>query len=278
MIFLGQPAIDAINVFHPATYSTFTAGETIDPVERLACETMVKTYGQMPKQLFDSSHLTFEVAESHPKIPVLDTVVGLKWGHYAGSPDLGEPMIAQMLSQKVDTFSLVHLQNEDQIFCVPSDCNVLKGERLIFWSEIDDICRIKPYFEDLIPETDEEKLSYPSKLDPITCCGTHLQIDDIWFGHKSGKLTIFRRKLAKCQYFNSYQPKIRRSNTFSSSIFSFGRKKIRQMANDGAMEWEQPIILMKHCDKVTRIKISYEFRIVVSVSLDGTAAIWDLNK
>lgn len=52
----GKAAIDAINVFHPATYYGSHIEETDDPVARSAFKTMVNTYGQTPRQLFRSPH------------------------------------------------------------------------------------------------------------------------------------------------------------------------------------------------------------------------------
>ncbi len=52
----GKAATNAINVFHPATYYGFDVDKIADPVERAAWETMVRTYGQTPRQLFRSPH------------------------------------------------------------------------------------------------------------------------------------------------------------------------------------------------------------------------------
>ena len=48
----GKAAINAINVFHPATYYGFDHQRIKDPVERAARLAMIKTYGQTPRQLF----------------------------------------------------------------------------------------------------------------------------------------------------------------------------------------------------------------------------------
>jgi hypothetical protein len=55
----GQPSIDAINVFHPATYhdTRYTVASVKDDLAMNALKTMVRTYGQMPKQLFRTPHL-----------------------------------------------------------------------------------------------------------------------------------------------------------------------------------------------------------------------------
>eukprot|EP00095_Tigriopus_kingsejongensis_P007229 snap_masked-scaffold1635_size32709-processed-gene-0.7 protein:Tk07229 transcript:snap_masked-scaffold1635_size32709-processed-gene-0.7-mRNA-1 annotation:"lysosomal trafficking" len=105
----GKPAVDSINVFFPATYYGFDLNSIQDPVEREARATMVRTYGQTPKQLFDQPHplTTLEwskrhQAATHPQRPVpqvLDHVKGLRWGFYVGSPSQTPPKVQSRLKK-----------------------------------------------------------------------------------------------------------------------------------------------------------------------------------
>ena len=52
----GKAAVDAVNVFHPATYYGVNIDDLGDAIQRKALLTMIKTYGQTPKQLFKSAH------------------------------------------------------------------------------------------------------------------------------------------------------------------------------------------------------------------------------
>ncbi len=52
----GKEAVAAVNVFHPSTYYGFDLSTIKDPVQRSARATMIKTYGQTPKQLFQRPH------------------------------------------------------------------------------------------------------------------------------------------------------------------------------------------------------------------------------
>lgn len=70
----GKAAIEAINVFHPATYYGFDVESIPDPLERDAWETMVKTYGQTPRQLFRTPHPMIVqdlIQEDDENIPVV---------------------------------------------------------------------------------------------------------------------------------------------------------------------------------------------------------------
>jgi hypothetical protein len=102
----GKEALEAINVFHPATYYGFDLNSIMDPVQREARATMIKMYGQTPKQLFTKPHPKASRLPRHPRqfprhprhpfsseelslppllIPkVLDNVDGVNWGSYVG--------------------------------------------------------------------------------------------------------------------------------------------------------------------------------------------------
>uniref|UniRef100_A0A3B3XZH3 BEACH domain-containing protein n=1 Tax=Poecilia mexicana TaxID=48701 RepID=A0A3B3XZH3_9TELE len=116
----GKAAVHAINVFHPATYFGMDVSAVEDPVQRRALETMIKTYGQTPRQLFSATHisrtapklmmegelpaamgllvqLAFRETREHAKEIVcpspLPWIKGLKWGEYVGSPSAPDPVV-----------------------------------------------------------------------------------------------------------------------------------------------------------------------------------------
>lgn len=45
-----------------------------------------------------------------------------------------------------------------------------------------------------------------------------------------------------------------------------------------AMQWKEPVVLIRHTNEVTGVHLSKEFKIAVSISKDGFAIIWDTNK
>lgn len=51
----GSRALESINCYHPACYFGYPVEQITDTVHRKAIETMIKTWGQTPKQLFTSS-------------------------------------------------------------------------------------------------------------------------------------------------------------------------------------------------------------------------------
>lgn len=151
----GQAAVDALNVFHPATYYGMinfsnktntpsqshnslvedqdgrrTKGAAIcddSELNKVALQTMIRTFGQMPKQLFVTAHRQRQ-AGSIPEVTsyneqlggtiqsrssrstnvlssssvgfnnmrtpkqVLGEVIGIRWGSYVGSPSESDPI------------------------------------------------------------------------------------------------------------------------------------------------------------------------------------------
>ena len=118
----GKAAIDAINVFHPSTYYGTDVSKIEDPLKRMAIQTMIKTFGQMPRQLFAVPHPVLSQDVQLPnerEIPhVMGEVLGLKWGSYVGSPSESEPVVMFKKSYSVKISQLIALATND-VFAMP---------------------------------------------------------------------------------------------------------------------------------------------------------------
>ena len=128
----GDEAKKAVNVFHPMTYFGTDIDAEEDPVKRNALETMIKTYGQTPRQLFTAPHppkLKSRIADENVKkeaeFPLCENISGLNWGRWCGSPALQEP---KLILRK-------HFKPNNAVTVVAfgkSDCAVLPvGNKLI---------------------------------------------------------------------------------------------------------------------------------------------------
>ncbi|XP_053670870.1 lysosomal-trafficking regulator [Anopheles nili] len=323
----GQAAIDAINVFHPATYCDFTAADIDDPVMKLALETMVKTYGQMPRRLFDTAHpppATNPLIANPPK--VLESVVGLRWGLYCGSPMLPNPKLVDTWNNPwkepaegamvergiLPATTLIPTLEGDKVFVLPEKMNVFcsatnevngstKKHYAINWGETDDRLRIR-LLQENGPSERPRELFYSFASDPITTCGTDPNCSSIFFGHRSGRIVVFqqRSRRRRVSFFNqNMQPTITMMSRSRSSSFRrwIDRKSAnlrrrleidpdeqhqqeqqnQRAPNDDQLEWSYPIQLLKHRAPIGAIQISMEYKIAVSVSIDGCASIWDVN-
>lgn len=163
-----------------------------------------------------------------------------------------------------------------------------KGHFLVDWGQIDGIMRYRSVQQN---DTKSNELVYNTSVDPITACGSDPGCHDLWFGHRSGRLAVFQqRQVQKVSFFNhNIRPAVTRSRSSSFRRWidrksATLRRKLEgdddgDESNEANMpiKWNSPIVLIKHKAEITAIAISVEFKIVVSVSMDGSAAIWDLN-
>ncbi len=184
----GKAAIDAINVFHPATYYGTDTSKIEDPLKRIAIQTMIKTFGQMPRQLFAVPHplLSADVQLPPEKdiTNVMGEVTGLKWGSYVGSPSESEPVILLRKNHSVDISQFIALSTND-VFALPPNSSLFltysrqKGGALMnasyitsvalfTWNNPDSIVKIKldsnsiPFMfgNVLLDEVNDSKFNY----------------------------------------------------------------------------------------------------------------------
>ncbi|KAK0171372.1 hypothetical protein PV328_009113 [Microctonus aethiopoides] len=256
----GKPAIEAINVFHPATYYGFNVDEITDPLVRQASETMVKTYGQTPAQLFTIAHplpiLNAINTYSFSNIPsVIEEVEGIKWGNYVGAPG-NEPILCWKHKNRIPMASLIPLFTGD-VYGLPICTTLLLGYNhekgsnmlnsisvlaaaLASWNNNDGIVRLK-----------SKKVQPPKPLiqscgfDPITIIGSAADCGQLWLGHFSGRITVYSYNI----------------ETIGKIEFTSGPASI----------------LLAHRSAIQVIALSRAFSIGVSGDNQGIIVIWDLN-
>lgn len=254
-------------------------------IERSAYETMVKTYGQMPRQIFRMAHRKSTVPSERfsDARHVLSNVKGLKWGIFAGSPNLPKPKRINLktpITCKQKNSKLVLVKNMNMFFVVPNSCSLIRGRTtnsfdLCLWREKDGVIRTKS-----LNEKKSKKLFSIPTCDPVTTCGTHINYSHIWFGHQSGNISVYTR-------IDEYSPlkKTENTKTTNSALediidIRVNRSAIDPSLNDNGVKskWMYPIVLLRHNGEILRIKICTDFKIAVSIGVDGRTVIWDTQK
>ncbi|XP_012161091.1 uncharacterized protein LOC101454375 [Ceratitis capitata] len=304
----GENAVEAINVFHPATYPSFLDSITSDPIELKAVETMIKTYGQMPRQLFKNAHpQTKTLNYCLVNKEVLPTVRGLRWGVYLGSPQLPTPTLGNIYKIPGAEY-LVSFNNTNAVYGLPTKSCIMQGAEVdtfnvISWHYDDHIVRIQPLNKLF---TKPKNILRSQVIDDISACGADPNSNQLWFGHKSGRISIYKcgnaelhsRAVKSRQNYirglrRSYNSAFRKLTTTTrsysddnesghvaplSSSTGLGSSSSDAPLRDCAdLTWTGPTILLRHSDEVTNIRLSVEFKIAVSAGRDGLAVIWDLN-
>ncbi|KAM4040946.1 lysosomal-trafficking regulator isoform 3-T3 [Anomaloglossus baeobatrachus] len=280
----GRAAVQAINVFHPATYFGMDVSAVEDPVQRRALETMIKTYGQTPLQLFHSAHVSrtgsklliegelpaamgllvqfaFRESKENTKESTfpspLPWIRGLKWGEYVGSPSAPDPTVC-FSQPHGEIFGSLHALPTRAIcglsrkFCLMMSYSKKQGVRsmhstdiqwsaILSWGYPDNILRLKS-------QQSEPPVNFIqcSELHEVTSCAWVPDSCQLYTGSKCGVITA---------YLNRF------TNTMPMDI-----------------QVESQVQFYGHSGEITNLFVCKPFSILISVSMDGTCIIWDLNR
>ncbi|KAM4729225.1 lysosomal-trafficking regulator isoform 1-T1 [Anableps anableps] len=280
----GKAAVHAINVFHPATYFGMDVSAVEDPVQRRALETMIKTYGQTPRQLFSATHisrtapklmmegelpaamgllvqLAFRETREHAKEIVcpspLPWIKGLKWGEYVGSPSAPDPVVCFSQPHGERFGSLLALPTRaicglSRSFCLMMIYSKEQGVRSMHSTDIQWSAILSWGYTDNILRLKSKQSEPPinfiqcSQLHQVTSCAWVSDGCQLFTGSKCGVITAY-------------------SNRFTSTTPS-------------EMEVESQVHLYGHTGEVTSLFVCKPYSILISVSNDGTCILWDLNR
>ncbi|XP_056147370.1 lysosomal-trafficking regulator isoform X2 [Lampris incognitus] len=280
----GKAAVQAINVFHPATYFGMDVSAVEDPVQRRALETMIKTYGQTPRQLFNGSHisragprlmmegelpaamgllvqLAFRENREQTKEIVypspLPWIKGLKWGEYVGSPSAPDPVVCFSQPHGERFGSLLALPTRaicglSRKFCLMMIYSKEQGVRSMHSTDIQWSAILSWGYADNMLRLKSKQSEPPinfiqcSQLHQVTSCAWVPDGCQLFTGSKCGVITAY-------------------SNRFTSTTPT-------------EMEVESQVHLYGHTAEVTSLFVCKPYSILISVSKDGTCILWDLNR
>ncbi|XP_026133560.1 lysosomal-trafficking regulator-like isoform X3 [Carassius auratus] len=280
----GKAAVHAINVFHPATYFGMDVSAVEDPVQRRALETMIKTYGQTPRQLFSASHisragnkllseaelpaamgllvqLAFRESREPPKDTVhpspLPWIKGLKWGEYVGSPSAPDPVVCFSQPHGEHFGSLLALPTRaicglSRKFCLMMIYSKEQGVRSMHSTDIQWSAILSWGYTDNMLRLKSKQSEPPINF--IQCSPLHQVSSCAWVPDSCQLFTG-----SKCGVITAY------SNRFTTTMPT-------------EMEVETQVHLYGHTAEVTGLFVCKPYSILISVSRDGTCILWDLNR
>ncbi|CAF1046492.1 unnamed protein product, partial [Didymodactylos carnosus] len=140
--FKQTAALDAINVFHAACYYGYPVDTVGDELTRIAHQSIIRTYGQVPKQLFHQQHpssLTTSLTnysngtisavpkrseraifeQTLPLDSIHRHVLGVKWGDFVGSYDQPSPEYVSKHECPIQVVQFICLNTGNEIICLP---------------------------------------------------------------------------------------------------------------------------------------------------------------
>ncbi|CAN0405213.1 unnamed protein product [Lampetra fluviatilis] len=284
----GKAAVQAINVFHPATYFGMDVSAVEDPVQRRALETMIKTYGQTPRQLFSSQHPT----RGAPRSPVeaditsamgmlvqlafretretrdharetvapspLPWIKGLRWGEYVGSPSCPDPMVCFSQPHPGQRFgSLLALPTRVVCGLAPNFCLMMtyskeQGVRSMHNTDIHWSAILSWGYADNILRLKSKQTEPPVSF--IQCDAADQVSSCAWVPDG-------------CQLFTGNQ-----EGVVTAYVTRFSA------ATPSELEVESCVHLYGHTDAVALLHVCKPYSVLVSASIDGTCIVWDLNR
>ncbi|XP_075388296.1 lysosomal-trafficking regulator [Tenrec ecaudatus] len=280
----GKASVQAINVFHPATYFGMDVSAVEDPVQRRALETMIKTYGQTPRQLFHTAHgsrpgsklilegelpaavgLLVQLAFRETREPVkeitypspLSWIKGLKWGEYVGSPSAPVPVVCFSQPHGERFGSLQALPTRaicglSRNFCLLMTYSKEQGVRSMNSTDIQWSAILSWGYADNILRLKSKQSEPPinfiqsSQQYQVTSCAWVPDSCQLFTGSRCGVITAYTNRLT--------------SSTPSE------------------IEMESQMHLYGHTEEITSLFVCKPYSIMISVSRDGTCIIWDLNR
>ncbi|XP_035828113.1 lysosomal-trafficking regulator isoform X2 [Aplysia californica] len=258
----GEEAVKAINVFHPSTYFGVDASTVKEPLKRQALLTMIRTYGQTPKQLFRTAphprcQLRFPSTDAHVRRPV-PNVVGLRWGLYVGSPELPPPVCHSLMDVSPAVMAKLVALPTGLVFGVERNCSILllHGKQrdmavrstdvmwagVVTWGYHDEVIRIRSY-------RDKPLINFlpHHSFGKILCVESVPDCRLLFTAGTAGVINAYNMT------HNSSKP---------SNLQVRGVRKT----------------LYGHSGAVTCLYVCQAFSLLVSGSQDGTIILWDLNR
>ncbi|XP_031215289.1 lysosomal-trafficking regulator isoform X3 [Mastomys coucha] len=280
----GKASVQAINVFHPATYFGMDVSAVEDPVQRRALETMIKTYGQTPRQLFHTAHasrpgaklniegelpaavgLLVQFAFRETREPIkevthpspLSWIKGLKWGEYVGSPSAPVPVVCFSQPHGERFGSLQALPTRaicglSRNFCLLMTYSKEQGVRSMNSTDIQWSAILSWGYADNILRLKSKQSEPPvnfiqsSQQHQVTSCAWVPDSCQLFTGSKCGVITAYTNRLT--------------SSTPSE------------------IEMESQMHLYGHTEEITSLCVCKPYSVMISVSRDGTCIVWDLNR
>ncbi|XP_069997726.1 lysosomal-trafficking regulator isoform X2 [Penaeus vannamei] len=250
----GRAAVEAINVFHPATYFGYDVESGGDEIGREARKAMIKTYGQTPQQLFSHPHPPVSNAgiAQNPQAPeVLHEVRGLRWGTYAGSPADDRPILALVQLLKTPATYVTSISGTELLLMPPHTHLVTAGvEKGLIWAGTTSAYIVSSHHKDGIIRCRRHKdtLSQPliavPPFDKVMWCSSGS--GQVWVGLASGQILVYQ----------------------VSPYHAGGDLKATL----------PPTTLLAHTAPIMHMYVSDAFSVCVSGGKDGMCVLWDTNR
>ncbi|CAF1260130.1 unnamed protein product [Didymodactylos carnosus] len=292
----GKAALDAINVFHAACYYGYPIDTVGDEVTRKAHQGIIRTCGQVPKQLFPQQHPSIiststvhssnGTVSSVPKrsergifeqtLPI-DSIhrhaLGVKWGDFVGSYDQPSPEYVSKHECPIPVVQFICLSNGNEIICLP------------------------PYTSLFYQQNQEARIRSASTVN-TTVSDTSLSNDPMivlkW--NTSDSVVRCRQLRQQKQWYNFYishssdsdYDKITSCASVDYCLLFMGKKsglievfkvkRTKTLSPCGIELVRRYLPFIAHRSPITCLHVNKQFSLLLSTSADGMLILWDTNR
>ncbi|KAI6205345.1 Lysosomal-trafficking regulator [Aphelenchoides besseyi] len=267
----GEAAARAVNLFHPSTYRgrDLESEGSGDELYVNAVRTMIRTYGQMPLQLFAAPHLPHFTASRlslhQVQNQLLPSVRGIRWGDFVGSPDTDDrlstaPTCVFQLEENEKIDHLTALNHDGGVVCY----GMLESTTLIVKYKSDREDALRRNFE--LALTAAISWRFPDRILRIKL----IQIDDSLWVNLLDLRSLTVTKIA-------FSP----SNDTLYIGFTNGLIRVYTLTyRPETKQWKISVKseLFAHKSTISSLNISDNFHVLLSTSLDSNICLWDTNR
>ncbi|CAF5114018.1 unnamed protein product, partial [Rotaria sp. Silwood1] len=289
----GKAALDAINVYHAACYYGFPIENINDQLTQKAYYGIIRTYGQVPKQLFFHPHPS--VSTSSPtssstsnsntndkrnsersvfesKLPnesIHRLIIGIRWGDFVGSYDMPSPDYIKYHECPVQVSSFVILNTSSCIICLPSSSLIIYNEHILNES-IGEQSNLSQS-NSLTMTLDTMVALKWNTPDGIVRCRSLKQIKT-WYNFlvpidDQDKITC----CASIDYRLLFMGK-------TSGLIEIYRIQRNKSTPTGMELIKRYLPFIAHRSPITCLYANRQFSLLISASADGMLTLWDTNR
>ncbi|XP_048586036.1 lysosomal-trafficking regulator isoform X2 [Nematostella vectensis] len=300
----GKDAVEALNVFHPATYFGVDINSITDPISNKALKTMIETYGQTPTQLFTYPHSPW-VTRKPQALSAADTasVSSLKLDAEVAS------FTGTFINRFTSSFSSENTivgSITDTLADIPRPVNTAEG--LKWGSYVGSPALPAPMLAPIqglstpahalvcgrddrvhVLCTDTTLITMYQKADAAIDSERLLLSAVLSWAAMNGQLDVYHggTSASPMLLMGTKTPdKVTRCAVSRKSLFigsstgalSVIPVKYNQATDCGIEVQGTRVRLYGHTQAITCLHVCHEFSVVVSAGQDGRAIIWDLNR
>ncbi|CAF0928875.1 unnamed protein product [Rotaria sordida] len=289
----GKVAVDAINVYHAACYYGFPIENINDQLTQKAYYGIVRTYGQVPKQLFFHSHPSVSTSNStlsltsnsngndkrnsersvfESKLPIESIhrqIIGIRWGDFIGSYDMPSPDYIKSYDCPVQVSSFAVLNTNSYIICLPSSSLIIYNEQILHESinEQNNLSQLNP----LTMTLDTMIALKWNTPDCIVRCRTLKQFKT-WYNFL---VPIDDQDKITCCTSIDYRLLFMGKTSGLIEIYRIQRNK---NTPTGIELIKRYLPFIAHRSPITCLYTNRQFSLLISASADGMLTLWDTNR